>query len=57
MGRPAIQKVLSGGRVTIPQEFAKKYKVATGDFVSIEDLGGCLMIKLVEIRPRADTTG
>jgi len=48
-----LQRVLSGGRITLPLEFRKKYGIKEGDYVGVDIEDGVLIVAVnVDVRPR-----
>jgi len=47
-----IQKVLSGGRITLPIEFRKKYGIKEGDYVDVSVEDGVVLIVAVDVTIR-----
>ena len=50
-----VQKVLSGFRITLPNDFRKALKVKEGDFIIVESHeGSSLRIIPADVTPRSD---
>lgn len=48
-----VNKILSGNRITLPDDFLKHNKLAKGDYVVVDSSNGRLIIRRAEIKPKA----
>lgn len=47
-----INKILSGNRIALPNDFLKHNKLAKGDYVIVDSSDGRLIIRPAEIKPK-----
>lgn len=48
------QKILSAGRITLPESFLSRWKLKEGDIILVDELASGLVVLPSDIKPRKE---